>query len=98
MNNWIEVTIKTTTEAVEPITNILYEQGAGGAVIEDPKDFLFQKKNELDWDYVEEEVFKKNEEDDVLIKTYVSEEKCDGICRNNKAKSFRIKRFWYRYR
>ncbi|HBF4498826.1 TPA: 50S ribosomal protein L11 methyltransferase, partial [Clostridioides difficile] len=48
---------------------------AGGAVIEDPKDFLFQKKNELDWDYVEEEVFKKNEEDDVLIKTYVSEEK-----------------------
>ena len=71
MNNWIEVTIKTTTEAVEPITNILYEQGAGGAVIEDP----FQKKNELDWDYVEEEVFKKNEEDDVLIKTYVSEEK-----------------------
>ncbi|HBF5147129.1 TPA: 50S ribosomal protein L11 methyltransferase [Clostridioides difficile] len=75
MNNWIEVTIKTTTEAVEPITNILYEQGAGGAVIEDPKDFLFQKKNELDWDYVEEEVFKKNEEDDVLIKTYASEEK-----------------------
>lgn len=75
MNNWIEVTIKTTTEAVEPITNILYEQGAGGAVIEDPKDFLFQKKNELDWDYVEEEVFKKNEEDDVFIKTYVSEEK-----------------------
>ncbi|EGT2202296.1 50S ribosomal protein L11 methyltransferase [Clostridioides difficile] len=75
MNNWIEVTIKTTTEAVEPITNILYEQGAGGAVIEDPKDFLFQKKNELDWDYVEEEVFKKNEEYDVLIKTYVSEEK-----------------------
>ncbi|MCC0652913.1 50S ribosomal protein L11 methyltransferase [Clostridioides sp. ES-S-0001-03] len=75
MNNWIEVTIKTTTEAVEPITNILYEQGAGGAVIEDPKDFLFQKKNELDWDYVEEEVFKKNEEDGVLIKTYVSEEK-----------------------
>lgn len=75
MNNWIEITIKTTTEAVEPITNILYEQGAGGAVIEDPKDFLFQKKNELDWDYVEEEVFKKNEEDDVLIKTYVSEEK-----------------------
>ncbi|MCC0642889.1 50S ribosomal protein L11 methyltransferase [Clostridioides sp. ZZV14-6150] len=75
MNNWIEVTIKTTTEAVEAITNILYEQGAGGAVIEDPKDFLFQKKNELDWDYVEEEVFKKNEEEDVLIKTYVSEEK-----------------------
>ncbi|MDX5610431.1 50S ribosomal protein L11 methyltransferase, partial [Clostridioides difficile] len=33
MNNWIEVTIKTTTEAVEPITNILYEQGADRSVI-----------------------------------------------------------------
>ena len=56
---WIEVTIKTTTEAVEAITNILDDLRTGGVMIEDPKDFLFQKKSELDWDYVEEEVFKK---------------------------------------
>lgn len=72
---WIEVTIKTTTEAVEAITNILDELRTGGVMIEDPNDFFFQKKNELDWDYVEEEVFNKRNSDGVLIKTYISEER-----------------------
>ena len=44
-------------------------------MIEDPKDFFFQKKNELDWDYVEEEVFNKRNSEGVLIKTYISEER-----------------------
>ncbi|MDI3534435.1 MAG: ribosomal protein methyltransferase [Thermosediminibacterales bacterium] len=35
---WIEVEIKTTTEAVEAVANILYEAGVSGVVIEDPKD------------------------------------------------------------
>lgn len=73
--NWTEVTIKTTTEAVEAISNILMEERCGGVMIEDPKDFLFQKKNELDWDYVEEEVFNKSCQDGVLIKTYIPEER-----------------------
>ena len=50
---WTEITIKTTTEAVEAVTNILYEQNVGGVSIEDPKDFKFQKKNEYDWDFVD---------------------------------------------
>lgn len=73
--NWTEVTVKTTTEAVEAISNILLEKRCGGVMIEDPKDFLFQKKNELDWDYVEEEVFNKSNQDGVLIKTYIPEER-----------------------
>ena len=73
--NWTEVTIKTTTEAVEAISNILMEERCVGVMIEDPKDFLFQKKNELDWDYVEEEVFNKSGQDGVLIKTYIPEER-----------------------
>ncbi|SFE15695.1 50S ribosomal protein L11 methyltransferase [Peptostreptococcus sp. D1] len=72
-NNWIEIKIKTTTEAVEAITNILFENGAQGAMIEDPKDFLFQKAHEYDWDYVEEDVF-NTEDENVYIKTYISEE------------------------
>lgn len=35
---WAEVCIHTTNEALEPITNILYEAGASGVVIEDPID------------------------------------------------------------
>ncbi|MEG0854877.1 MAG: 50S ribosomal protein L11 methyltransferase [Terrisporobacter sp.] len=73
--NWTEVTVKTTTEAVEAISNILLEERCGGVMIEDPKDFLFQKKNEYDWDYVEEEVFNKSNQEGVLIKTYIPEER-----------------------
>ena len=72
---WIEVTIKTTTEAVEALTNILDDLRTGGVMIEDPKDFFFQKKNELDWDYVEEEGFNTRNSEGVLIKTYISEER-----------------------
>ena len=39
------------------MNNILDDLRTGGVMIEDPKDFLFQKKSELDWDYVEEKIF-----------------------------------------
>lgn len=71
---WTEITIKTTTEAVEAVTNILYEQNVGGVSIEDPKDFKFQKKNEYDWDFVEEEIFNSGYYG-VIIKTYITEER-----------------------
>lgn len=72
--SWIEIKINTTTEAVEAITNILFENGAQGAMIEDPKDFNFQKANEHDWDYIDESLFKHND-DSVNIKTYISMER-----------------------
>jgi len=36
--NWSEICIHTTREAIEPISNILHEAGAGGVVIEDAED------------------------------------------------------------
>lgn len=72
--SWIEIKINTTTEAVEAITNILFENGAQGAMIEDPKDFKFQKTHDYDWDYVDEDML-KHEDDSVYIKTYISEER-----------------------
>ncbi|MDR0879262.1 MAG: 50S ribosomal protein L11 methyltransferase [Clostridioides sp.] len=75
MNEWIEIDIVTTTEAVEAITNILYETGANGAIIEDPKDFMYQERKPLDWDYVEEDVFQTDPDADVIITTYLSVEK-----------------------
>ncbi|SHJ75464.1 50S ribosomal protein L11 methyltransferase [Tepidibacter formicigenes] len=71
---WIEITIKTTTEAVEAVTSILYESEVGGVVIEDPNDFLFQEKDDAAWDYIEENVFDTGYEG-VIIKAYLSEEK-----------------------
>ncbi|MDK2835628.1 MAG: ribosomal protein methyltransferase [Thermosediminibacterales bacterium] len=44
---WIEIEIKTTTEAVEAVANILYEAGVSGVVIEDPKDKLIKIEEDL---------------------------------------------------
>lgn len=71
---WTEITIKTTTEAVEAVTSILYEAEVGGIVIEDPNDFLFQEKDEKAWDYVDETIFDTGYEG-VVIKAYLAEEK-----------------------
>ncbi len=70
---WTEIRVKTTTEAVEAVSNIFYEVGAQGVVIEDPNDFLYQQKDELSWDYIEEDVF-LNGYDGAIVKAYISEE------------------------
>lgn len=69
---WIEVQIKTTTEAVETVTNILYEAGAAGIVIEDPKDIILYHSDEGDWDYVDPSLL-KNEFEGVIVKGYIEE-------------------------
>lgn len=63
---WSEISIHTTHEAIEPISNILHESGSGGIVIEDPlelskkRDSLFGEVYELDPDkYPQEGVFIK---------------------------------------
>ncbi|WP_419881438.1 50S ribosomal protein L11 methyltransferase [Peribacillus sp. B-H-3] len=42
---WSELTIHTTNEAVEPVSNILHEAGASGVVIEDPADLVKEREN-----------------------------------------------------
>lgn len=71
---WTEITIKTTNEAVEAITNILYEMNVGGVSIEEPNDMKFKKENEYDWDFVEEQIFNSGY-DGVIIRTYITEER-----------------------
>ena len=42
---WSEISIHTTNEAVEPVSNILHEAGASGVVIEDPEELLKEREN-----------------------------------------------------
>ncbi|MGD7009848.1 50S ribosomal protein L11 methyltransferase [Metabacillus sp. 84] len=42
---WSEISIHTTQEAVEPISNILHEAGASGVVIEDQMDLLKDRES-----------------------------------------------------
>lgn len=66
---WSEISIQTTNEAIEPISNILHEAGASGVVIEDPTDL------QADWDNVYGELYELNPndypDDGVIIKAYL---------------------------
>lgn len=69
---WIEVKVKTTHEAVEIVSNILHEAGAGGVVIQDPEDMKVQQKEEGNWDYIDESLWETMAEG-VCIKAYLAE-------------------------
>ena len=69
---WIEVQIKTTTEAEEKVENILYDLGVGGLAIEDPNDVLMCAGSEEDWDYIDPSLLKHDFEG-VVIKGYFPE-------------------------
>lgn len=42
---WSELSILTTNEAIEPVSNILHEAGASGVVIEDSEDLLKERED-----------------------------------------------------
>ncbi|AFS78831.1 ribosomal protein L11 methyltransferase PrmA [Gottschalkia acidurici 9a] len=71
---WIEVQVKTTSEAVEVVSNILYEVGAGGLAIEDPNDIevFVQSKTEEDWNFIDSSLF-ENKFDGAIVKAYFPE-------------------------
>src|SRR5699024_9424848 len=66
---WSEMCIHTTNEAVEPISNILHNNGANGIVIEDPLDLVKER------DTFFGEVYELNPaeypEDGIFIKAYL---------------------------
>ncbi|MTI66613.1 MAG: 50S ribosomal protein L11 methyltransferase [Firmicutes bacterium] len=70
---WFEVQIKTTTEAVEAVSNILYDVGVEGIVIEDPKDIIMKEDNdEKNWDYIDHDLLDQYYEG-VIVKGYFQE-------------------------
>lgn len=72
--NWNEISVSTTTLAVEIISNIFIESGSKGVMIEDPSDFHLQGQDPLAWDYMEKEVFDFGHEDVRVIGYFSSEE------------------------
>lgn len=66
---WTEISIHTTNEAIEPISNILHEAGASGVVIEDPSELTKERE---DWFG---EIYDLNPgdypEEGVIIKAYL---------------------------
>ena len=70
--DWLEVTIITSSEAVEAVYGILYNTDVQGVSIEDPEDVEFKKKHPGDWDYFDETLLDIKE--GAVIKAYFKED------------------------
>ncbi|WP_100402305.1 50S ribosomal protein L11 methyltransferase [Bacillus sp. FJAT-42315] len=66
---WSEISIQTTNEAVEAISNILHEAGASGVVIEDPFELKREREDQFG------EIYQLNPDDypeeGVIVKAYL---------------------------
>ncbi|GKU81324.1 50S ribosomal protein L11 methyltransferase [Niallia sp. NCCP-28] len=66
---WSEISIHTTNEAIEPISNILHEAGASGVVIEDPFELSKEREDRFG------EIYQLNPDDypeeGVIVKAYL---------------------------
>lgn len=69
---WMEVTIITSSEAVEAVSGILYNTNVKGVSIEDSEDIEFKKKNPGDWDYFDETLLQVKE--GAVIKAYYKQD------------------------
>lgn len=71
--DWLEVTIYTTAEGIEPVCGNLYQLGINGLQIEDEADFKeFLENNHQYWDYVDDELLKEKAKE-TCVKAYVSD-------------------------
>ncbi|WP_353096088.1 50S ribosomal protein L11 methyltransferase [Tissierella praeacuta] len=70
--NWTEVQIKTTAELEDLVANVLYDAGATGLAIEDPRDLIELSKSKERWDFIDSSLINVDF-DGVLIKAYFSE-------------------------
>lgn len=71
--SWYEVKIKTSEMAIEAVSNILCEAGAGGVMILDPNDPDFHNQDQGKWDYYDPQNIKLDFEG-VLVTGYIEKE------------------------
>ena len=70
---WTEIKIKTTSEALEPISGIFYGLDCKGVSIEDPNDILGREQGPLTWDFADINVLEHKGEY-AVVKGYFAEE------------------------
>ncbi|MBP3433904.1 MAG: 50S ribosomal protein L11 methyltransferase [Clostridia bacterium] len=77
---YIELTVHTTTEASEIVSDIMWNYTDYGVTICDRNDIiaLQNAKDSTYWEYMDEELT-ENRPSDVLVKCYVAEDVADGV-------------------
>ena len=69
MDNWMEITVLTTTEAADLISEVLLEAGSEGTMIEDKNDVFANQRPEGQWDIIDEAIAERIG-DDVKVTGY----------------------------
>ncbi|MDR1206439.1 MAG: 50S ribosomal protein L11 methyltransferase [Peptococcaceae bacterium] len=72
--DWIEVSIYTTTEGIEPVCGCLYQLGFTGLQVEDAADFrAFLNDRDRNWDYMDDKLVREKQDAETCVKVYVSD-------------------------
>lgn len=69
MDNWMEITVLTTTQAADMISEILMNAGSEGVMIEDKNDVAANQRPEGQWDIIDEAIAERIG-DDVKVTGY----------------------------
>lgn len=70
--DWIRITVKTTTEGADIISEILSQVSTGGVIIEDKQDIKNYNRPKEEWDYIDEELMDAYE-DEVCVRGFIAE-------------------------
>jgi ribosomal protein L11 methyltransferase len=63
---WIEISINTTTAAVEAVANVLYDAGVNGVAIKDPRDLELLDRGDDAWELIDEKLLNSYSEETVV--------------------------------
>ena len=90
---WIEVSVITKSEALEPVAGIFYDLGCPNVSIEDPQDLLSREQGPLTWDFADINIL-EHKGTAAVIKAYFSQDdKVEEIVKAVKEKLEEIKEF-----
>ncbi len=80
MENYVELTVKTSHEASELVSDILSEYSDGGVFVSDVQDVLDLEKSGRAWDYADDGIF--NADSGVLVKAFFPTEQAKDVIKN----------------
>lgn len=90
---WMEVSVITKSEAVEPVAGIFYDLGCPNVSIEDPEDLLSREQGPLTWDFADINILEHKGEASVVKAYFSQDDKVDEIVNAVKEKLQEVKEF-----
>lgn len=71
---WVEVIVKVIPENEDIVSSILYEAGAVGLALEDPRDLVDLYNDKDTWDFIDEKLMDFEDDSSISLKAYFAED------------------------